>query len=90
MLLTFGRLTLGMITSFNALGAFLLPLLESPPGWYWYAACSPVFHGSEPCTLATGFSEDEDVGLRLKCQPARPKAPDMMARRIYVFQLATC
>jgi hypothetical protein len=43
-----------------------------------------VFHGSEPGTCATGFSEEEEVGLREKCQPARAKAPVMMVRRICV------
>lgn len=80
--LTFGKFTLGMITSFNALGASLLPLLGSPPGWYWYLALPPVFQGSESSALLMMFSEDEEVGLREKCQPARPKAPDMIVRRI--------
>lgn len=32
---TFGKLTLGTITSFKALGALFLSLVGSPPGWYW-------------------------------------------------------
>jgi hypothetical protein len=79
--LTLGRLTLGMITSLRALGASLRGLLVSPCGWYWYAASRPVFQGSVPSALPILFSLLEEVGLELKCQPARPKAPDMIARR---------
>lgn len=71
-----------MMTSLRAEGASLRGLLLSPPGWYWYLASEPVFHGSEPGALETGFSDEDEVGLRLKCQPARPKAPDMIVRRI--------
>jgi hypothetical protein len=81
--LTLGRLTLGMITSLRALGASLRGLLVSPCGWYWYAASRPVFQGSVLSALPILFSLLEEVGLELKCQPARPKAPDMIARRTY-------
>jgi hypothetical protein len=84
--LTFGRLTFGIITSFKAEGASLRPRLGSPWGWYWYLAVPPVFQGSESPAWATLFSLLAEVGLRLKCQPARAKAPDMMAKRIYVNQ----
>jgi hypothetical protein len=36
--------------------------------------------------MATGFSDEEEVGLREKCHPARPKAPDMMVSRICIFR----
>ena len=84
-LLTLGRLTLGTITSLRAEGASLRGLMVSPPGWYWYLASPPVFQGSESAAMATGFSDEEEVGLREKCHPARPKAPDMMVSRIYTF-----
>jgi hypothetical protein len=89
-LLTLGRLTLGTMTSLRAEGASLRGLLVSPPGWYWYLASPPVFQGSESTAMATGFSDEEEVGLREKCQPARPKAPDMMVSRICVFAKGTC
>lgn len=79
---TLGKLTLGMMTSLRALGASLRPLELSPPGWYWYLASEPVFQGSLSTALETGFSDDDEVGLRLKCHPARPNAPDMIVRRI--------
>lgn len=79
---TFGRFTFGIITSLSALGASFLGLLGSPCGWYWYWASPPVFQGSVPSALPILFSEDEEVGFEEKCQPARPKAPDMIARRI--------
>ncbi|KAI7421962.1 hypothetical protein KC332_g44 [Hortaea werneckii] len=63
--------TFGMITSFRALGASLRPRLASPCGWYWYLASLPVFQGSESGAWATRFSDEDEVGLRLKCQPAR-------------------
>lgn len=71
-----------MMTSFKALGASLFALVVSPPGWYWYLAFPPVFQGSESGALLTAFSDEEEVGLREKCQPARPNAPDMIVRRI--------
>jgi hypothetical protein len=71
------------MTSFKAEGASLRAFEVSPPGWYWYWAWLPVFQGSESGALLTGFSEEAEVGLREKCQPAMPKAPDMMARRIW-------
>jgi len=83
--LTLGKFTPGMITSFSALGASFFPLLLSPPGWYWYLASLPVFQGSEPGAMETLFSEEEEVGLREKCQPARPKAPDIIARRVCII-----
>lgn len=78
---TAGKLTLGMMVSFNALGASLGLALVSPPGWYWYLPVEPLIQGSEPCALATLASEEDDVGLREKCHPTRPKAPVMIARR---------
>jgi len=53
-----------MITSLSADGASFLGWLVSPPGWYWYFALPPVFQGSEPATLATGFSDEDEVGER--------------------------
>jgi hypothetical protein len=32
---TFGRVTLGMMTVFNAEGASFVGAFLSPPGWYW-------------------------------------------------------
>lgn len=87
--LTLGRLTLGTMTSFKAEGASLRALEVSPPGWYWYLASPPVFQGSESGAMLTGFSDEEEVGLREKCQPARPKAPDMMVRRIWKWLSVT-
>ncbi|KAI6951505.1 hypothetical protein KC348_g49 [Hortaea werneckii] len=55
-----------MITSFRALGASLRPRLASPCGWYWYLASLPVFQGSESGAWATRFSDEDEVGLRLK------------------------
>ncbi|KAI7508531.1 hypothetical protein KC364_g65 [Hortaea werneckii] len=77
------RFTFGIMTSFRALGASLRPRLASPCGWYWYLASLPVFQGSESGAWATRFSDEDEVGLRLKCQPARVKAPVMIARRIW-------
>lgn len=71
-----------MMTSFRALGADFLPLVLSPPGWYSYGPSLPVFHGSDPAIFDTECSEVDEVGCLLKYQPARPKAPDMMAKRI--------
>lgn len=63
-LLTLGRLTLGMMTVLRAEGASRGAWEVSPPGWYWYLPWLPEFQGSEPGTLATGFSEVAEVGLR--------------------------
>lgn len=64
---TLGRLTLGTMTTFKALGAFLAGLDLSPPGWYWYfesALPSSTCHGMEPSRIETLDSEEAEVGLR--------------------------
>lgn len=61
---TFGSVTLGMTTTFNADGASFLTLV-SPPGWYWYGPDPPAsFHGSLPSALATARSDEALVGER--------------------------
>jgi len=62
--LTAGRLTLGIITECNALGASLGAAFGSPLGWYWYFPVVPDCHGAELGAMLTGASDDDDVGLR--------------------------
>ena len=62
---TFGKVTFGMMTTFNAEGASFLGALGSPPGWYWYFPEPPSsFHGSLSFAFATARSEEALVGFR--------------------------
>lgn len=67
---TFGRVTFGMMTTFNAEGASFLGALGSPPGWYWYfPEPPPSFQGSLSAACATVRSEEELVGDRaVRCE----------------------
>ena len=62
---TFGRFTFGITTVLSADGASFRGALGSPPGWYWYfPRPPPSFQGSLLGALATGASEEEEVGER--------------------------
>jgi hypothetical protein len=62
---TFGKVTFGMMTVFNAEGASFLGALGSPPGWYWYLPSPPPdSHGLLFAAWLTLRSEEALVGDR--------------------------
>ena len=62
---TLGKVTLGMMTTFNAEGASFLGALRSPPGWYWYLPSPPPsFQGSLFSACAIVRCEEALVGFR--------------------------
>jgi hypothetical protein len=67
---TLGKVTLGMMTTFNAEGASFLGALRSPPGWYWYLPSPPPsFQGSLSSACAMVRCDEELVGFRAaECQ----------------------
>lgn len=61
---TLGKVTLGMMTVFNAEGASFLTR-SSPPGWYWYLPSPPPSsQGLLLAAWATLRSEEAEVGDR--------------------------